>query len=264
MNYLRPFLITGIIAILLLVSGRFGLLKPFQQLFGLIFTPVYASETTVARRSFNLLTIIRSIKDLAKENGELRAKNNELTAEIAKYKEISHENEILRQELNFTQDAAIKESYVPARLIGRTPTGLIKDLIIDHGRGEGISTGQPVMAQGHLIGIVTDAQDHQSIVRLLSHPQSFVPITTQESRSTGVLRGGISGLTINELLIDAPVKPSETVLTSGLGGILPADIPIGKVLEVISRKGDITKRATVAMAVDVTKLEVVFVRKEQK
>ncbi len=262
MRYLRPFIISGIIGILLLIVSRFRLLTPVQQLYGLIFPPVFASETAVARHSFNLISVIGSIKDLARENGELRAKNNELTAELAKYKEIEHENEILRQELNFTQDQTVPDSYIPARLIGRTPTGLIKDLIIDRGQRDGITAGQPVLAQGHLIGLVTEARDRQSIVRLLSHPQSFIPVITQESRSTGVLRGGISGLTVTDILVDAPVKPAESVLTSGLGGIVPADIPIGKVIETISHKGDITKRATVSVSVDITKLEVIFVRKE--
>jgi cell shape-determining protein MreC len=89
----------------------------------------------------------------------------------------------------------------------------------------------------------------------------MIPVIGQDSRATGILRGGISGLSVTDLLIDATITTNESIVTSGLGGELPAGIPIGTIVEVQERKGDITKKASLRSPLDLSKLEMVFVRK---
>jgi rod shape-determining protein MreC len=257
--FYRPFIISSLIGLLLLVSSAFGLTEPLVGLYSGLISPVLAAETVATRRGTNWLTVIQSIGTLAKENAELRTKTVALEAELAKLKEVEHENVILKAELQFT--AAGQSSFISAQLIGRSSTGIIKDLIIDRGSTDGLLVGQSVVAQGYLIGTLNNVTPRTSTVMLLTNPRSLVPVLLQDNRSTGILRGGISGLVVNDLLIDAPVNRGETVVTSGLGGGTPSGLPIGKIVEVISQKGDITKKATVSSPIDITKLEVVFIRR---
>lgn len=258
MNY-RPFLILAGLGLLLIILDQFHLTRPLYTAGSWLTQPALAAETKATRKSISLFTIVTSLRDLARENAQLHGRINELEAEVAQLKEVKHENEILRQELKFTQET--EDGYVPAQLIGRTPIGTVKDLIINRGSRDGLVAGQAVLAQGYLIGVTAEVQERQSTVSLISNPSSLVPIMLQESRSTGLLRGGISGLTITDILIDATINADETIVTSGLGGKLPVGIPVGKVLAVTAQKGDITKKATVTTPVDTTKLEVVFIRK---
>lgn len=255
----RPFLITFLIGLLVAVGNHFNLLRPLTNSFSLITEPAMAAETTAARRGVNLFTLFVSIRDLQRENTELRKKNAELEAKISEYKEVSHENDVLRHELNFVQEQG--PGYIPAQLIGRTATGIIKDLVINRGENDGIKSGQPVLSQGYLVGVVSDVSAGQSTVRLLTNPRSIIPVVGQDSRATGILRGGISGLTMTDILIDATTKAEEPIVTSGLGGELPAGIPVGTIIEVQERKGDITKKASVRSPLDLSKLEMVFIRK---
>lgn len=260
MNY-RPFIILVFISLLFLVTARFGWWRPIASVLQLTAQPVLASETAVSRTGINFFTIIASLKNLARENAALRQQNNELSAEITALKEVKHENDILRQELSFIKESA--DTYIPAQLIGRTAVGVIKDLIVSRGSADGLAVGQAVVAQGYLIGTVSEVGERQSTIRLVSHPQSIIPTLLQNSRTTGLLRGGIGGLTMTDILIDATIEANEAIVTSGLGGLLPAGIPVGKVVSVTAQNGDITKRATVNSPVDIAKLEVVFVRKAQ-
>lgn len=260
MNY-RPFVMLIAIGVLFLFSRQ---VPETARLFGLInwvTEPVLATETSASRESINFFKLFATLRQLAQENAELRSRNLELEAQLTQLKEVEHTNAILRQELNFVQGN--QDDYLPAQLIGRTATGLHKDLVINRGQGDGVATGQPVLAQGHLVGVVSATQSQQATVRLITHQRSLVPVILQDSRSTGLLQGGIGGLNLTDILIDATVNAGEAVVTSGLGGELPAGLPIGKVVATQAKKGDITKSATVSWPIDPTKLELVFVRKSQ-
>lgn len=260
MNY-RPFAGLILLGLVLLIGSRFGATQRLSSFLSWPVQPVLASEATTTRKTVTFFNVITSIRDLARENARLQARTTELEAELTQLKEVKHENDILRQELNFTKET--EDTHIPAQLIGRTPAGVIKDIVLNRGERDGVKVGQPVVAQGYLVGVVNQVEERQSKAALLTHPRSVVPVLLQDTRSTGLLRGGISGLTVSDILIDSEVKSGETIVTSGLGGALPAGIPIGRILSVSSRKGDITKRATVAALLDITKLEMVFIRKAQ-
>lgn len=258
-NY-QSFIVAAVCGLLLWGLSHISAVSSQLSRIDIMTQPVLAAEVSSTRKTVNLFTIISTIRDLAKENAELTAKNNDLQAQLAHLNEVSHENDILRQELNFTQES--KDTYLPAQLIGQTSGGTLKDLIVNRGRQDGVHTGQAVVAQGNLIGIVSQVDDRQSTILLLTNPRSTVPVIIQSSRATGILRGGIGGLTLSELLIDATVNLGDVVVTSGLGGDLPSGIVVGKVAAVSSRKGDITKKATINAAIDISKLEMVFIRKD--
>jgi rod shape-determining protein MreC len=257
----RPFIISLVIGILLVIGGRFNLTRPLQDRLGYIVEPVLAAENASVAKSVTIFSVLTSIRDLARENAALRGQVVELQAEIANLKEVRHENDVLRGELQFSKQS--QDTYVTAQIVGRTATGIIKDLVINQGTNDGVAVNQAVVAQGYLVGMINSVTDTQATVMLVSHPHALIPVSLQDSRSTGMLRGGISGLTMSDILIDAAASKGETVVTSGLGGLLPPGVPIGRIAEIESRAGDITKKATVTSPLDATKLEIVFVRKAQ-
>ena len=258
----RNYILTACIGLVVLLASRFGAFSLPSNLFTKPIEPVMAAEGTAIRKSVSFFDIISSIRDLARENAELQKKNRELEAEISQLREVEHENTVLREELSFSKEA--KTDYIPAQLLGQTPTGIVKDFIVDKGSDDGMSGGAAVIAHGYMIGVVKTVTSGQSTVRLITHPRSIIPVITQDSRAHGLLRGGIGGLTITDILIDQETKSGETVVTSGLGGTLPSGLPIGKLVEATAKSGDITKRATLTFPVDISRLEVVFVRRVKK
>ncbi len=255
----RNHILTACVGLVLLLASYFSALSLPSSLLTTLIEPVVAAEGKTVRKSASFVDIIVNIRNLARENAELHKRNHELEAEISKLKEVEHENHILRDELNFSKEA--KTEYIPAQLLGQTPTGIVKDFIIDKGSRDGIVGGSAVVAHGYMIGIVKTVTTGQSTVRLITHPRSMIPVITQDSRAHGLLRGGIGGLTISDVLIDQNIKSGETVVTSGLGGALPSGLAVGKLVEVTAKSGDITKHATLTSPVDISRLEVVFIRR---
>jgi rod shape-determining protein MreC len=59
--------------------------------------------------------------------------------------------------------------------------------------------------------------------------------------------------------LNTQLNEGELVLTSGLGGKHPADIPIGQVISVRKRDYDLFQQATIQPLVDFENLEVVLI-----
>ena len=132
-------------------------------------------------------------------------------------------------------------------------------LKINKGSDDGVKDGQPVISHGYLIGVTSQTTSNNSEVFLITNTRSLVPIILQDSRGTGLLKGGLEGLIAREIPVDSEIKIGESVLTSGLGGDLPAGIPVGQVTDIISKESEIFQQVTVDSPVNIGKLEVVFI-----
>ena len=82
----------------------------------------------------------------------------------------------------------------------------------------------------------------------------------QTSRADGALRAQVNG----ELWVDlidqaAEVASGELVLTSGLGGTYPPQVPVGSVLTVRQRDFELFQQAVIQPSVDFEALEIVLV-----
>ncbi len=133
-----------------------------------------------------------------------------------------------------------------------------QSLVINKGTNDGFAKGMAVVAQGFLVGRVEEALTHTSRVLLLTSSESLLPVVLQNSRSVGVLRGGASGLAIEEITRDVSISIDEAVVTSNIGDVIKSGIPVGKVTSVVAGKSDVFQSANVNSPIDLSRLEVVF------
>jgi rod shape-determining protein MreC len=252
--------ILGIVLILSILS-LFGWLKYPKNLFWGGVKPVsigfnysFGQIPGFFKNIFHLGQIIKQNKDLVSENLELQS-------QITKLSEVKYENEILKKELNFSQSQQVGSELVPSAIIGRT-TGFLKAMTIDKGTKDGVAKGQAVVSQGFLVGIISEARPDNADVTLATDFNSLVPVVLQESRGTGLLRGGLQGLSVEDIPLNIQIKQGEVVLTSGLGGEIPAGLSVGKVSATVSLQGEIFQKVTVNSPIDFSKLEVLFVVKK--
>jgi rod shape-determining protein MreC len=98
------------------------------------------------------------------------------------------------------------------------------------------------------------------VVLLITDSESSVAAKIQGSRGEGIVEGSISGKLIMDYVDrDIGVDPKMVVVTSGFGGVYPADIPIGIVANVGEEDVDIYKEIEVQPFVDFRVLEEVMV-----
>ena len=198
------------------------------------------------------------IKDLTKENQNLIKENLELQSQLSLLKEAQHENEILKKEIGF-YNTRKDMNILPANIIGRSISGYLRTVTIDRGSKDQIKSGQAIISDGFLVGTVKDVYENSSEITLITDYNSLVPVILQDSRGTGLLRGGLLGLVIEDIPLNIPIKSDEQIVTSGLGGDIPFGIMVGKVNQTISKKGEIFQKVTLNSPIQIYYLEFVFV-----
>ncbi|PIP21531.1 MAG: rod shape-determining protein MreC [Candidatus Nealsonbacteria bacterium CG23_combo_of_CG06-09_8_20_14_all_40_13] len=203
---------------------------------------------------------ILDVKNLAIENKKLNDDKLNFQSQLSHLQDVQRENQILKEELGFAKKQNLQ--LVPSQIINRTSYSSSSVLTINRGEIDGVYDGCAVLSSGFLVGQVMNASKTYADILIVADVNSKIPVVLSRSRGTGILHGGLEGLIIDDIPLDAPVEKDEDVLTSGLGGQLPAGLPVGKVTDILPSKGEIFKKVKVETALSFSRLEIVFVVKK--
>jgi rod shape-determining protein MreC len=233
-----PLLILHLALLSLQIQGPSGTL--FRSWTLAAQAPLIAISTGVARGIRNMWTGYVWLIGARSENEQLRETVRKLSLVNSSYEQERRENVRLRTLLSLTQGVAAKS--VGAHVVARTPGFLSNVIYIDRGSEDGVGIDQPVISGHGIVGRTVLVSKHQSQVQLISNPDASVGVMLEKTRTPGVLRGiGDFVMELNYIGNSEQVENGEVVLTSGLDGIYPKGLAIGKVVE--SQKGKSVFRA---------------------
>jgi rod shape-determining protein MreC len=199
---------------------------------------------------------------LRAENERLRAKLAELEEQNLQYAEAivasGHLERIAEAREGF--DVPLR----PAEVVGHDVSPWFRSVLVDRGQRSGIRSGMPVVTDRGLVGLVTATSPHAARVMLLLDRQSAVDAMVQRSRARGLVRGAGAGrLEFTFMVRGDDVEPGDDVITSGVGGVYPKGIRVGRVIEVRTDPSSLLHTASLQPAVDLGRLEQVFVMLER-
>ena len=237
-----------------------GITKPIKNYFWEGVRPVSFVFRSTLGKIFPFFEDIFHLRSIVKQNSDLISENLNLQSELARLSEVDYENEILKKELGFLKSQTSSKT-IPAAIIGQS-SGYLRSFVIDKGKDADLQVGDAVISQGYLVGTLTEVRQNNSELTLITDFNSLVPVVLQKSRGTGLLRGGLGGLFVEDIPLNIGIEKQEDVITSGLGGQIPAGILVGKVTDVISKEGEIFQKVSVSSPVDFSRLEVLFVIKK--
>ena len=153
---------------------------------------------------------------------------------------------------------AFPTGYSPGRWL--STEWLHSDCRINRGRKDGVVQDAPVINENGVVGRAIDVTRASAKVLLISDPNSSIGGLNEKSRDLGVVvGGGLENLKMKYVVPSAKIEVGDVILTSGIGGIFPKGIPIGKVKKVQMRDYDIFKQVEIEPVVDFSKLEDLFV-----
>jgi len=202
----------------------------------------------------------RSIKGygaLIRANEALNAQVAELSQEVIRLRELSIENERLRGLLSFKKKTPYK--VIGVRVVGRDASNWYNTIVIDKGSNQNLVVGMALVAPSGLVGKVTEVGSSISRGMLILNPNSRVGAIVQRSRDEGVVEGSLKGLLrMKYISKDADLKAGDLVISSGLGGVFPKGVAIGKIKDIGTEADGLHLYAWVEPAVDFSKLEEVL------
>ena len=187
-----------------------------------------------------LSSIISSLSDgisgvinAAEENNRLKAELQTTLPERQRYGEIVKENQRLHELLSLKQQ--VQGGGIATHVVGRGYDKFINTLVIDKGSNDGINKDMPAITSQGLAGKVYAVRKDYSDIMLLRDPNFSVAVRLQESRHEGVVTGtGQRYCILKYVPTENPVKEGEIVVTSGLDGIFPEGLPVGRVTKVLT------------------------------
>jgi rod shape-determining protein MreC len=243
-------------------------LNPLDRTVRSMIAWVQQSTTGGSESTSSLVTSLRNLSELTKENEELKARVLTLEAENAKLSNADRELTRMKELLDFRQTKGL--AYLPAKIISRetTPSFRVLKLRIDRGEGERhfgleLKPGMAVVSLQGVVGQLSKVYGDYAELILVSDPQSRIDAMVDRNRSSGTLvgKGEDEGhlCSIPYLSRDDTVLEGDLIVTSGLDQLFPKGLPIGAVTKVTQRKEQPFQEVEVQPAVNFEKLEYVFV-----
>ncbi|MFN7115061.1 MAG: rod shape-determining protein MreC [Alphaproteobacteria bacterium] len=174
---------------------------------------------------------IRTMRELKAENIRLREDNAKLQQWYEAALKLQAQNQSFRELLNVKADPALV--FVTARIVSDPGGAFVKSVLLPVGSSHNVTKGNAVMSGHGLIGRVVEAGTQSSRVLLITDLNSRIPVMVQDTRTRAILAGRNTDLLrLERLPIDSGLSVGQRIVTSGDGGQLPPDIPIGTIVDI--------------------------------
>ena len=250
----RKKILTFIAISVLTLNIFFNFLQPLEN--------TLLSIVSVPLRINNYLTremrLILSYRILVLENNFLRDDIARLQSEVVQFDETFEENKRLKKLLDFKKESSF--SLVNSRVFSRDNYFGNRVIVINKGRNYNLKENQAVITNLGLAGKVVEVGSNSSKVMLINDPNLSVAVIIQRNRQQGLLQGSFYGrCKIRYLDSEAEVEKGDVVVTSGLGGMFPKGIMVGRVVYADKEIGEDLQYAILKPEVDLNQIEEVFV-----
>ncbi|SHH94306.1 rod shape-determining protein MreC [Clostridium grantii DSM 8605] len=205
-----------------------------------------------------------NFNEVKAENELLRKENSVLKEKEKKYDSLANENKNLKKMFNFAEQRD-EFNYIGCDIIGKSGENWLDGFVINKGVNDNLAKGMVVITVDGLVGQINSVGTNWAIVETLINENIAVAALIDSTRETDSI---VKGYRENSddllaklyyLPMDSQVAINDIVSTSGLGGVYPKDIIIGKVISIEDDKSKLLKNALIEPAVDFNKLEEIFV-----
>ena len=191
------------------------------------------------------------------QNDVLQKRVEQLALREDTLRQVEVENTRLRELLGLKQTVPLET--VAASVVGRVPDYLANVVYIDRGTDDGVKVNTPVLAATAVVGRTILVSRFNSQVQLITNNDASLGVMIERTRSPGVLTGsGQPVLNLDYIANSEQVEIDDIVVTSGLDGLFPKGLRVGKVVQ--SQKGKAAFRVIrVEPFADLLRLEEVLV-----
>ena len=190
-------------------------------------------------------------------NAALDERLTRLQLQVQQLEEARIQNERLKALLEMKE--ALDGSTAAARVVANRSTGLSHTILLDRGSEAGIRPNMAVVSAQGVVGRVWTVANGVSKVQLITDAAAGTAVLVQRTRVQGILLGRGSDLCSLEYVSTLDdVKDKDLLVTSGLDGIYPKGLPVGRVAELGPRAG-LLQTISVVPRVEFNRLEEVLV-----
>lgn len=229
---LRFVIATACAVAIMAMDLQLGVMKPLRQGLSMVLYPI-EQVLMLPRDGYFWLRDYASVA-LNTETARRRVAEREtlLADSTLMTDQLRLENESLRGLLNLGQ--IIKHRTLAAEISHETRDAFSNRIVIDRGSQHGVLPGHPVINNQGLVGQVIRVSPITSEVSLVTDSNLSIPVNLSPSGIRTLTHGAGNGqqLELRYLNINAEISAGDLLTTSGLDGVYPPGIPVGKIASV--------------------------------
>ncbi len=201
--------------------------------------------------------ILTNWKALREENRRLRSEIARLQREAEEWREREGAYRRLAEMLEYRETTG--HPMTVAAVIGNDSTNLFRTILINKGTRDGLLHNMAVVTPEGVVGRTIKVFDTTSRVLLLTDRSLGIDALVQRTRDQGVVQGrGIGECEMKYLSRQSAVSAGDVIVTSGMGGVFPKGVRIGKVTSV-KKGGYLLQKVEVEPSAALDRLEEVIV-----
>lgn len=261
-RYLKIVLVLIALFVSLIIFSKIGN-NPLQNAVYSILSPVFNASEKVVTPIRKFAHTVKNANSYEEEIEELKKQVNALKIENRSREEYITENRRLK-ELLALKDGMVNSGTITARVISYEPNSWYDTIMINKGENAGISKDNAVITGLGVVGKVTQVGKNWAKVSTIINISDSVGVKLARTGDIGVVSGD-ANLAENKqakleyMSNDKILINGDILITSGLGGIYPSDLSVGKVTEIHSDSAGNLEYAVVEPSVDFSSLYEVLV-----
>lgn len=243
----------------LLMLGSFTLgwtAGPVGTAASYVFIPMQRGLTTVGNWISDKTYELASLKDVMKENEELKTQVDELSDELNTLKLEQYDTEDLRELLAL--DTGYSEyQKLSASVIGKDAGNWFDTFLIDKGSKDGLAVGMNVITGRGLAGIITEVGPNYAKVRAIIDDTSSVSGMVLSTSDNCIIKGNLQTMDERQMITfsnlkdtDNKVAVGDQVVTSYISSEYVQGLLIGYISEIHVNSNNLTKSGLITPVVD--------------
>lgn len=196
-----------------------------------IITPITEILVMPASMLLNGYDYLRSLRKIDLENQALREENRKLIMANAKNRALEIENKILADMLNYVVPP--EADFITAKVVAQEGNAFAHSLTVYVGENNHVEKGQVAISDKGVVGRVEDVGSRYAKIALINNINSKVSVMIENTRVRGMMVGQNDiWPELVFLPLDAELNVGDKVVTSGIGGVFPVGLPVGKIASV--------------------------------
>jgi rod shape-determining protein MreC len=184
----------------------------------------------------NGLNYLQGLHDAQRGAQEASARMASLAERAARTEQLALENTRLRNLLDLRP--ALQVRSMAAEVLFEAADPYSRRVFINRGLQDGLVGGSPVVNNDGVLGQVTRVYPLTAEVTLLVDKEAAIPVLNTRTQQRSVAFGGHSGgsrMELRYLSADSDIEAGDLLTTSGLDGVYPPGLAVGRVASVARR-----------------------------
>jgi rod shape-determining protein MreC len=234
-----------------------------EDFLGIIVTPIQKASNRLVGAAGNFKKVFTEYDELKEENKQLKEKLSDTEEQLRDAEEDVLENQTLRGALGLSEEHP-ELTFVSAHVSGRDMDGYSQTLTLDQGSVHGVSDHDMVVTGEGVVGYVSEVGTTWCKVITILDPSSQIGVVLTRTGESAVLQGDAAlapdrRCKASYLKNDVTLSVGDSVETSGIGGLFPEGLMVGRVREIKSESTGLSQYAVIEPAVNVDTLSTVLI-----